>query len=175
MALSINPRKSCAIGVEKVRGRKQATILTEQFLKIGTVPIEVLGAESTTRYLGVRVEDAGVGKATRKRFREDLGRLVGSKSLKPQQKGEIFWSFILPRWRYRLALGRTTASLLCWLGREVRMAVRLVLHAPSNLSANWIHLGIRQSGLGVPDPVEIVYCDKTRLLDRLVNCNEAAV
>ncbi len=173
--LSINPKKSCVFGLEKVRSRKQVTVLTEQFLKIGTVPLEVLGAESTTRYLGVHVGAAGVGKATRKRFREDLGRLVGSKSLKPQQKVEILRSFILPRWRYRLALGRTTVALLCWLGREVRRAVRIILHAPSNLSANWIHLGIGQGGLGVPDPVEIVYRDKARLLDRLVNSNDAAV
>ena len=75
--LSINPRKSCVLGLEKVKGRKQVTVLTEQFLKIETVPLQVPGAESTTRCLGVRVGAAGVGNATHKRFREDLDRLVG--------------------------------------------------------------------------------------------------
>ena len=97
--LSINPRKSCVSGFEKVKGRKQVTVLTKQFLKIRTVPLEVLGAESATRYLRVRVSAAGMGKATCKQFREDLDRLVGSKLLKPQQKVEILRSFRLPRWR----------------------------------------------------------------------------
>ena len=41
---SVASLESCVvIGLEKVRGRKQVIVLTEQFLKIGTMP---LGAQS---------------------------------------------------------------------------------------------------------------------------------
>ena len=173
-ALTINASKSYSMGLKKVGTRKQLRALTEPFLHVGKHLLPVIGPSGSTRYLGVNFGIGGIGKVTRRGFKDGLGRLVGS-ALKPRQKIECLRVFIWPRWQFRLALGRTTIALLSWLGREIRHCVRKILHAPGSLSKEWIHLEMRKGGLGIPDPLESTYLAKTRILERLRTSDDAAV
>ena len=64
---------------------------------------------------------------------------------------------------FKLFLARCTISQLSSLGKKVRDTIRLILHAAKNLSKKWIHLELRKGGLGIPDPLEMVYLGKKRI------------
>ena len=63
---------------------------------------------------------------------------------------EFIQSFILPRWRCRLALGRISIETCQKLDRRMRKALCKILHIPANLLKESIHLSIRMGGLGIP-------------------------
>ena len=140
--------------------------MTEPFLQVGLSDLPVIGPQGLVRYLGVSFEVGGIGKVMKQEFQSVIARLAGS-ALKPQQRMELLRSFILPRWWFRLVLGRVTIATMSWLNREVRRVVRRTLHAPSNLSKEWIHLEMKKGGLGIPDALEITYLGKARLAERL--------
>ena len=88
---------------------------------------------------------------------------------------EVLQSFILPKWRFRLVLGKVTIATTCWLYQEVQRVVRQTLQAPSNLSKKWIHLEMKKGGLGIPDALEMTYLGKARLAGRLSNSKDGNV
>ena len=149
-ALTINASKSYSMELKKVGKRKQTRVLMEPFLHVGSKPLPVIGPSGSTRYLGVNFGIGGIGKVTRKSFKNELMRLLGS-ALKPWQRIECLRVFIMPRWQFRLALGRTTIALLSWMGRDIRHCVRKILHAPGSLFKEWIHLEMKKGGLGIPN------------------------
>ena len=172
--LSINPRKSHTIGLKKVGARKQLRILTEPFLTVAGSELPVLSANNSARYLGLEFGPGGAAKVVKAGFREMFARLVGS-GLKPRQKIECLRKFVLPRWNFRLAVGRVTITLLHWLHREVRRAVRQIVHARDNLFKEFIHLKVRDGGLGIPSVVESTYIAKSRIRARLLATEDEKV
>ena len=88
---------------------------------------------------------------------------------------EVLRSFILPKWWFRLVLGKVTIATTCWLYQEVQRVVQQTLQAPSNLSKKWIHLEMKKGGLGIPDALEMTYLGKARLAGRLSNSKDGNV
>ena len=105
--LAINPHKSYLIGLKKVGSRKQLRVMMEPFLQVGRTDLPVI-----VREVGVSFEISGVGKVMKQEFEGVMTRLAGS-ARKPQQRVELFRSFILPRWRFKLVLGRVSIATTC--------------------------------------------------------------
>ena len=70
----------------------------------------------------------------------------------------------MPRWRYRLVLGRVSIGTCQKLDRYGRRVVCKILHSPATLSKKWIHLSMRMGGLGIPNVTEVTYLGKLRLM-----------
>ena len=174
--LVINARKSYLIGLKKVGSRKQLRAMMEPFLQVGHSDLPVIGPQGSVRYryLGVFFEVGGSSKVMKQEFPSVTAHLAGS-ALKPQQRMELLRSFILPRWRFRLVLGRVTIATMSWLNREVQRVVRQTLHTPSNFSKEWIHLEMKKGGLGIPDALTMTYLGKARLADWLSNTEDGKV
>ena len=172
--MKINPRKSYSVGLKKVGSKKQLRIVTKPFLRVGDIDLPTVGPDGSTRYLGIQFGAGGIGKVLAEQDKCDTTRLVGS-ALKPKQKIEFIRSFILPRWRYRLALGRVLIETCQKLDRHVRRAVCEILHSPANLSKEWIHLPIRMGGLGIRNVTEVAYLAKVRLRDGMSQTSDTHV
>ena len=161
LGLAINPRKSYLIGLKKVGSRKQLRVMMEPFLQVGRTDLPVIGLQG-----GVGFEIGGIGKVMKQEFEGVMTCLAGS-ALKPQQRVELFRSFILPRWRFKLVLGRVSIATTCLLNWEVWRVVRRTLHTPFNLSKEWIHLEMKKGGLGIPDALEMTYLEKAWLAEKM--------
>ena len=121
-------------GVEKAASYCDRTISPS-----GNIDLPTMGPNGSTRYLSVQFDAGGIGKVPAEQGKCDTTRLVVS-ALNPKQKIVLNGfepeaeSFILPRWRYGLALGRISIETYQKLDRHVRRAVCKILHSPANLS-----------------------------------------
>uniref|UniRef100_I3KYI1 Reverse transcriptase domain-containing protein n=1 Tax=Oreochromis niloticus TaxID=8128 RepID=I3KYI1_ORENI len=146
--LEVNPTK-CHSFMISISGRRYEINNCSRWLLKGT-PINMVGGESSVKYLGVNINPLrGILQPP---IREELGRYVARVSaapLKPTQKLLILSKYAIPRILYIADHGMAGVSLLEGCDRDIRAAAKRWLHLDPCTTDSLLYSACRDGGLGL--------------------------
>jgi hypothetical protein len=71
-------------------------------------------------------------------------------ALKPHQKIQLISTYLVPHYIYPLVLGVAPVTRLREIDRDIRVAMKEILHLPLCVTDGFIYAGKRDGGLGFP-------------------------
>lgn len=146
--LEVNPTK-CHSFMISISGRRYEINNCNRWLLKGT-PINMVGGESSVKYLGVNISPLrGILQPP---IREELGRYIARISaapLKPTQKLLILSKYAIPRILYVADHGMAGVSLLERCDRDIRTATKRWLHLDPCTTDSLLYSACGDGGLGL--------------------------
>jgi hypothetical protein len=173
-SLALNSKKSFALRlIPSTKNRIVVPDRRASFL-LSNEPLRLIDQHSTFTYLGINFDPSGKLSLNLKLL-SDLLLKLRKAPLKPQQKLSLLKSNILPRFAYRLTLGRLTIGLLERFDTLVRQFVKDLLRLGHDTPDSGIHASVKDGGLGVPSMTLLVPSSLIRRLSKLDRSSDPIV
>jgi hypothetical protein len=136
----------------EIKPAKEAWCIQDPGLSLksgGRIPFA--GPESKLKYLGAHISpwNGVILGGIRESINECIGR-VKRLALKPHQKIQLISTYLVPHYIYPLVLGIAPVTRLREIDRDIRVAVKEILHLPLCVTDGFIYAGKRNGGLGFP-------------------------
>jgi hypothetical protein len=172
--LKLNPRKCVTIRWYRSPGSKAIRYDTDPTWSIYDSPLPALQFKDLTKYLGTRYGLLGIGKLETKDYQPWLDRLCKAK-LKPQQKIALLRSSFLGRMSHKINNSKVTKGSLLKADRDIRKAVKQILHLPNNVHTDWFYVPFKNGGLGLRSCLELAAVNSVKLLNRMRKSKDETV
>lgn len=165
-SLKLNAQKSFVLRlVPSVRNRVVTVDRKCKFILAGS-PLKAIDHANPFKYLGINFDPSGKLALNLDSLSTLLAKLKRA-PLKPQQKLSLLRTHILPRFSYRLMLGRLTIGLLERFDVLVRQFVKALLHLPHDIADAAFHTTLKEGGLGIPSMLTLVPASLYKRLGKL--------
>lgn len=144
--MALNPNKCHCIAYRREKGKY--FVMERPYILIGDALIQQITSMNAFKYLGHMFSASGV-------LRPSIANLptwltnIHSSCLKPNQKLAVIKDFVIPKMAYGLQNSKIDGMTLTSVDRQVRAAVKRVLHLQLHTPDAAIHANIRYGGLGV--------------------------
>ena len=166
-SMTVNAAKSHTIRFAPAPGTRTVKVVEGTTFKYGEEPIKNRKFAEVVKYLGLSLSPTGLAAFTPKEAVRDLGLIRGA-ALKPAQKLDMIRRILLPSQMHALRLNRQVLLReLTQLDREVRKAVRGILHLPPGTPTAVFYMKPADGGLALPEVTHSVGVARLRRLVRL--------